>query len=164
MEENTIPNIHTVYLALGSNLGDKKENIKKALEKINFRIGKIVSVSSLYQTTPEGFESDNDFINAACRVETKLSPLEVLENCQVIEREMGRKSKSINGNYSDRIIDIDLLMFDDEVLTYPHLVVPHPHMHQRMFVLAPLAEIAPDNIHPLLKRTINELKNNLNNE
>jgi 2-amino-4-hydroxy-6-hydroxymethyldihydropteridine diphosphokinase len=164
MEENTILNIHTVYLALGSNLGDKKENIKKALENISFRLGRAVSVSSLYQTQPEGFESDNDFINAACRVETKLSPLEVLENCQVIEREMGRKSKSVNGSYSDRIIDIDLLMFDDEVLEYPHLVVPHPHMHKRMFVLAPLAEIAPDKIHPLLKKTINELKNNLNNE
>lgn len=156
-------NLHDVYLALGSNLGDKKRNIESAIEQIELRIGKVISLSSLMETVPVGFESENSFLNAACRVSTKLHPLKVLECTQVIERELGRKSKSTNQTYSDRIIDIDLLLFDNQVIEYPHLIVPHPHLQEREFVLTPLAEIAPDIYHPILKETILELKNKLGN-
>ena len=156
-------NLHDVYLALGTNLGDKKQNIQAAIEQIELRIGKVMALSSLYETQPVGFDSENTFLNAACHVSTTLQPLEVLECTQVIERELGRKSKSINHTYSDRTIDIDLLLFDTQILEYPHLVIPHPHMHERSFVLAPLSEIAPNICHPILKETISELKNKLNN-
>lgn len=156
-------NLHDVYLALGTNLGDKKKNIQSAIEQIQLRIGKVIALSSLYETKPVGFDSENSFLNAACRVSTKLDPLEVLEYAQVIEHEMGRKSKSVNQAYSDRIIDIDLLLFDSDVVEYPHLVIPHPHLHERDFVLTPLAEIAPDLYHPVLQKTMLELKKKLAN-
>ena len=156
-------NLHDIYLALGSNLGDKKKNIDLAIAQIELHIGRVTSLSSLYATQPVGFDSENSFLNAACRVSTRLQPLEVLESTQLIEKELGRKSKSVNETYSDRIIDIDLLLFDNEIIEYPHLVIPHPHLHERDFVLIPLEEIAPDVYHPIFKVTISELKNKLNN-
>ena len=156
-------NLHDIYLALGSNLGDKKKNIDLAIVQIELHIGRVTALSSLYATQPVGFDSENSFLNAACRVSTRLQPLEVLESTQLIEKELGRKSKSVNETYSDRIIDIDLLLFDNEIIEYPHLVIPHPHLHERDFVLTPLMEIAPDVYHPIFKVTISELKNKLNN-
>ncbi len=156
-------NLHDIYLALGSNLGDKKKNIDLAIAQIELHIGQVTSLSSLYETLPVGFDSENSFLNAACRVSTRLQPLEVLESTQLIEKELGRKSKSVNETYSDRTIDIDLLLFDNEIIEYPHLVIPHPHLHERDFVLTPLVEIAPDVYHPIFKVTISELKNKLNN-
>lgn len=155
-------NLHDIYLALGSNLGDKKKNIDLAIAQIELHIGQVTALSSLYETLPVGFDSKNSFLNAACRVSTRLQPLEVLESAQLIEKELGRKSKSVNETYSDRIIDIDLLLFDNEIIEYPHLVIPHPHLHERDFVLTPLVEIAPDLYHPIFKATISELKNKLN--
>lgn len=154
-------NLHDTYLALGTNLGDKEQNIEAAIEQIKFRIGEIIALSSLYETQPVGFDSENSFLNAACHVSTKLLPLEVLQYIQEIEQELGRKSKSVNEIYSDRIIDIDLLLFDNEIIEYPHLIVPHPHLHERDFVLRPLAEIAPDVYHPILKESILKLKNKI---
>jgi len=153
--------LHDVYLGLGSNLGDKEKNIRFALENIDKRIGKVIACSAFFITEPDGFESDNLFVNAACRIETNLEPLEVLEYTQVIEREMGRHSKSYNKVYSDRIIDIDVLLYDDLILEYPHLILPHPHLHEREFVLLPLAEIAKGITHPVLHKTINQLKREL---
>lgn len=153
--------MHKVYIGLGSNLGDKKRNIKKSIDFINCKIGKVLCRSSLYETEPVGFDSENEFINAACVVETTLLPMQVLEISQAIEMMMGRKSKSFNSVYSDRLIDIDILMYDDVVLESDRLVLPHPYFHKRLFVLAPLAEIAPHIMHPVLKKSIDTLNKEL---
>lgn len=154
---------HKVFLGLGSNLGNREKNIAKALTMLESRVGEVLAVSSMYRTAPVGFESDNYFINATCVLQTDLQPLEVLEYTQVIEKELGRKTKSIDNKYHDRIIDIDILLYDDIIVEYPHLVLPHPHFHERRFVLDPLAEIAPDMLHPVLRKTILELKDSLEN-
>lgn len=156
--------LHNIYLALGSNLGDKKKNISSAIELIEIHIGKMIALSSLYETQPVGFESDNSFINAVCCISTQLEPLEILELTQKIERSLGRKSKSVDQIYSDRIIDIDLLLFDNQIIEHPRLVIPHPRMHERDFMLTPLAEIAPNVIHPIFGVTISELRNKLTNK
>ncbi|MFR9165567.1 MAG: 2-amino-4-hydroxy-6-hydroxymethyldihydropteridine diphosphokinase [Dysgonomonas sp.] len=149
--------MHTVYLGLGSNIGDREKNIQTAVDRIDSNIGRIVKVSSLYATDPVGFISENKFLNAACKVETEFSPLEVLEKTQAIEKEMGRKEKSVNHKYADRIIDIDILLYDELISKDSRLVLPHPYLHERQFVLLPLAEIAAEEIHPLLHKSIGEL-------
>lgn len=146
-----------VYFSLGTNLGDKEQNLLLAAQNIEERIGKVISLSAFYATAPWGFTSENTFLNAALCVETQLSALDVLTITQAIEREMGRTHKSVNGAYSDRVIDIDLLLYDDLVLDTPELQLPHPLMQERDFVMRPLAEIAPDVLHPVLRKTIREL-------
>lgn len=130
-----------VYFGLGSNLGDKAQNIAKAIEMMKEQIGTLVSQSALYTSEPWGFESENDFVNIAACFETDLSPQEVLSRTQAIERAMGRKHKSINKVYSDRIIDIDILLYGNETINEPNLTIPHPLMHEREFVMKPLSEI-----------------------
>lgn len=146
-----------VYFGLGTNLGDKEQNLRIAVQKIEERIGKIVSLSAFYATSPWGFQSDNAFLNAAACAETSLSANEILKETQQIEREMGRHYKSVNGHYKDRVIDIDLLLCDGVIMNEEELVLPHPLMTQRRFVMEPLAEIAPKLIHPLLGKTMEEL-------
>lgn len=145
-----------VYLGLGTNLGDKEANLRAAVERIK-RIGEVTSLSAFYVTAPWGFSSENSFLNAACCVETTLSPYEVLEETQTIERELGRIAKSILGVYNDRLIDIDLLLYENIILDSTRLVLPHPLMVERRFVLEPLAEIAPDKVHPVLGKAIKNL-------
>ena len=132
---------HTLYLGLGSNLGDKQQNIAMAVEKIEELIGHVECQSALHITEPWGFQSDNMFVNAAVICVTILSPHEVLEKTKDIERQMGRTTKSVDGTYKDRIIDIDILLYDDMEINDPDLVIPHPLMHQRDFVMKPLNEI-----------------------
>lgn len=132
---------HTLYLGLGSNLGDKQQNIAMAVEKIEELIGHVECQSALHITEPWGFQSDNMFVNAAVKCVTILSPHEVLEKTKDIERHMGRTTKSVDGTYKDRIIDIDILLYDDMEINDPDLVIPHPLMHQRDFVMKPLNEI-----------------------
>ncbi|MFS2583733.1 2-amino-4-hydroxy-6-hydroxymethyldihydropteridine diphosphokinase [Bacteroides uniformis] len=161
----------TIYFGLGANLGDKEQNLRTAVLKIKERIGKVISLSAFYATAPWGFSSDNTFLNAALCVEAggylaNSSPaeylLEILQTTQEIEREMGRTHKSVNAVYSDRVIDIDLLLcFAGDgtpvLLDTPELKLPHPLMQERDFVMRPLAEIAPEVVHPVLKKTMQEL-------
>ena len=133
--------IHTVYLGLGSNLGNREENLRGALFEIASSVGVVEAVSSFIVTEPWGFESTHTFVNAVCRVQTRLSPIEVLDATQAIERNLGRTKKSVDGVYSDRLIDIDILLYDDWKVDTPRLVIPHPLMAQRDFVKIPLAEL-----------------------
>ena len=137
---------HYVFLGLGSNLGDKRENLACAIRLIGERVGKVLRVSSFIETEPWGFESENGFVNAAVKCETMLSPRQVLRATQKIEREMGRKKKSTNGGYADRCIDIDILLYDELRVDEPDLQIPHPLMFERDFVMIPLKEITEQNV------------------
>ena len=133
--------LHLVYFSLGSNLGDKKQNLSTAIKLMEEQIGVLVRQSAFLATEPWGFQSDNSFVNAAICMETELDPFEVLSKTQEIERELGRTMKSVNREYHDRIIDIDILLYDDLHVNTPELTIPHPLMEQRDFVMIPLTEI-----------------------
>ena len=122
-------------------MGDKRNNIEVALRYIAKEVGEVRCCSSMIETEPWGFESKNTFLNAVCLVETTLSPEQCLQKTQEIERRLGRTSKSCNGTYHDRPIDIDLLCYDDVHMETPTLTLPHPHMNERDFVTIPLNEI-----------------------
>lgn len=154
-----LPSENYILLALGTNLGDKRANITRALSLIGERIGRVIRVAAPIRTAPVGFTSDNAFLNTVAVVERqpKLSVDEVLQRTQEIERQMGRTLKSHEGIHYDRIIDIDLLMIGEERVSRTDLTLPHPRMAERLFVLRPLAEVAPDVIHPEYGMTFKEL-------
>ena len=137
--KNSLP--HKVFLGLGSNLGDKVWNLQEAIRLIGEQIGTVTRQSSFIETEPWGFESDNTFLNAAICCETQKTPREVLLLTQQIERDLGRRKKSVAGSYADRPIDIDILLYDDLTVDEPDLKIPHPLMHERDFVMIPLKEI-----------------------
>ena len=132
--------MHTTYLALGTNLGDKDRNLQLALEKIAEHIGTISAVSSVHASDPWGYESENRFLNQVIKVETELSPLELLKAAQAIEKQMGRTRKR-SVRYQDRIIDIDIILYDDLTYQSEELTIPHPLYRERPFVMEPLGEI-----------------------
>ena len=146
-----------VYIALGTNLGNRENNIKKAIIALDKIIGKLIKCSSFYETSPVGFCSNNYFINAAAIFETSLLPLELLEETEYVERILGRSEKSRNKQYSDRCIDIDILFYDNLIIQTEALTIPHPEIHNRLFVLEPLNEIAPAVLHPILQKTVKQL-------
>lgn len=146
-----------VYLGLGSNLGDRRKHIENALRLMEERIGTIVSLSSFYETEPWGFVSCHAFLNAAVCLDTSLSPDALLEATQEIERLLGRRHKSVQKVYHDRPIDIDILLYGNMTIRTETLTVPHPEMAGRRFVMEPLAEIAPDTVHPVYGKTMREL-------
>lgn len=135
------PALHHVYLGLGSNIGNRRGLIRQAVELLENRVGHVSSLSSLHETEPWGFESPNQFLNACCCCLTTLLPRQVLLATQRIERDLGRTGKSVNGIYHDRVIDIDILLYDDWKVDEPDLKIPHPLMHERDFVMVPLKEI-----------------------
>lgn len=133
--------LHKVYLGLGSNIGNRKRNMREAVEYMESMVGTVTRQSALYETEPWGFESPNLFINMCVCVETPLAPRQLLEATQEIEKRMGRVGKSVNHEYQDRIIDIDILLYDDMTVDEPDLKIPHPLMKEREFVMTPLNEI-----------------------
>jgi len=146
----------TAYLGLGSNMGDRKENLCQAILMLSSKVGVVVAVSSLYESKAWGYDSENKFLNAVIAIETERYPEELLFDIKEIEAILGReKKKTIS--YEDRLIDIDILFYDELVYETDKLIIPHPHIEKRKFVLAPMAEIAPDFIHPLTDKKIKEL-------
>lgn len=152
-----------IFIALGSNLGDKLNNLNTAIEKIELNIGKVNKKSSVYLNPPVGFESDDEFVNMVVQVESSLSASDILGRLKEIEIAMGRLRKS-GSTYESRIIDLDLIDFKGEIKNESDLELPHPRMHLRNFVLLPLSEIFADWHHPVLKLSIIELINDLPKE
>ncbi len=134
----------TLYLSLGTNMGDRPKNLSQAMELIARQVGTVVAASDVIETEPWGFDSGNAFLNMVAKVETELEPIDALHVTQDIEKRLGRSEKSVKGVYHDRIIDIDLLMYDDLIMNTPQLTLPHPLMRQRPFVMEPLSQIAPE--------------------
>ena len=133
---------HTVYIALGSNIGDKSKNLSSAIEEINTLIGEVTEVSSFFENEPQGFKSNNAFLNACLICKTKLNPIATLKELKKIEKKMGRKKT--NGVYKDRIIDLDIIFYDKLIYKSEKLTIPHKEYKNRNFILIPLAELSPN--------------------
>lgn len=146
-----------VFLSLGSNVGDRAANLNAAIERLR-TLGEIVAVSSFYDTEPVGLAAQPWFLNCAVKLDTEKMPKQLLAGILEVEQQMGRRRAQKNG---PRIIDVDILLFGNSIIETKGLTVPHLAMHQRRFVLEPLAEIAPEVRHPVFKRTIRELRDAL---
>lgn len=143
-----------VFLLLGSNEGDRHRWIQFALEELQSSVGNITAQSPLYQTAAWGVEDQPDFLNMAVAVATRLSPTLLLENTQAIEHHLGRQRTE---KWGQRTLDIDILFYDSDIIRLPQLVIPHPYVQDRRFALAPLEQVAPHFVHPVLKKTIRQL-------
>lgn len=144
-----------IFLSLGSNLGDRGQNLKKGIGLLEQLAGRPVAISSIYETEPWGCDSDLDFYNQVIELFTSLRPLPLLETIHDIEKICGRDRSA--PRYAPRTLDIDILFYGDSVLKMPELVVPHPNLQERQFVLVPLTEIAPNLVHPLLNKSMEQL-------
>jgi 2-amino-4-hydroxy-6-hydroxymethyldihydropteridine diphosphokinase len=142
-----------IYLSLGSNMGDREAHLRDAITRLE-TLGRVVSVSSFYETEPVAVRNQDWFLNCAVGLETTKAPEQLMAAILQIEQEMGRQRLQ---NKGPRIIDIDNILFSDEIIDWPELTVPHPAMQDRRFVLEPLAEIAPEARHPVLRKTVREL-------
>ena len=146
--------MNTAYLLTGGNLGDREKNLAAARDQISQECGKIISASALYETAAWGKTDQPYFLNQALEIQTSLTARQLMRRLLKVEKQMGRERKE---KYGPRIIDIDILLFNNEKHNYPLLKLPHPEMQNRRFALLPLAEIAPDIVHPVLKKTITAL-------
>jgi 2-amino-4-hydroxy-6-hydroxymethyldihydropteridine diphosphokinase len=144
-----------VYISLGSNIGDRMTTLSSAMSAISSTIGTIIQYSGIYETQSWGYKS-NSFLNIVIEIETMLTPEALLNALHKIETEMGRIKRS--SAYADRTIDLDILFYENQIISLPHLIIPHPHIQKRLFVLIPLNEIAPELNHPLLHSSIKKLK------
>jgi len=151
-----LPVTSSVIAGLGSNLGDRFAALGRAMEFIREEAGEISAVSSVWETEPWGFDADELFLNMVVVIRTTLEPSRMMQLFRSIEGRMGRK-RSGGGKYESRIIDLDILLWDNRVITLPGLEVPHPKLHSRRFVLEPLAEVAPDAVHPVTGLTVTEM-------
>ncbi len=149
--------MHNVILSLGSNLGDRLNNLNFAIAAINEKIGKILSISSIYETEPFGFQSNNNFLNLCILVETVLNPSELLNLTQKIEHDAGRRKKSKNSIYHSRTLDIDIISIGDLCFETETLTIPHPHFSKRKFVLIPMLEIFPNFSIGKTKKSITQI-------
>ncbi|HWJ29923.1 MAG TPA: 2-amino-4-hydroxy-6-hydroxymethyldihydropteridine diphosphokinase [Flavisolibacter sp.] len=147
-------NMNEVYLLIGGNIGERQTYLASAVQEIENQCGHITAISSLYETAAWGLEDQSPFLNQALKINTSLSAQELLTTILGIEKELGRRRFE---KYGPRIIDIDILFFNDEIINLPDLSVPHPQMQYRRFVLTPLNEIAPDKMHPVFQKTVAEL-------
>ena len=154
--------MHKVYLGIGGNIGNKQNNFDNVYQIIENELGRIIIASSIYETPPWGFQSDDIFWNSVIEIETSYSPEELLSKIHSIEEKFGRKRG--NEKYSSREMDIDILYFDDIFIETETLIIPHPRIHQRKFVLVSLNEIAPNLKHPLLRHTSFEMLENCKDE
>jgi 2-amino-4-hydroxy-6-hydroxymethyldihydropteridine diphosphokinase len=143
---------HTVYIALGTNLGDRPANLRAAIRSMPPAV-RVLAESHVYETPPWGYEDQPAFLNMVFKAETKLGPEALLGYLKQLEVKLGREQ---NFRWGPRLIDLDILFYDDLVLNSPPLVIPHPRLHERAFVLVPLADVAPDLIHPIFKRSVRE--------
>lgn len=144
-----------IFLGIGTSEGDRVENLKMTLTLINESIGEVLAVSGVYETEPWGFESSSKFLNMVARVRTGLAPAALLKKAQEIENKLGRRRDPIR--YSSRTIDVDILLYGKQVVRQKKLTVPHPLIPERRFVLVPLCDLAPGEIHPVLKKTFSDL-------
>ena len=149
--------MHKIVILLGSNQGDRKSLISRAIHLIESQLGKCSMASSIYETEAWGFKSDYSFLNQVVNFKTQRSPLEILQITQGIEKQLGRIRNS--DIYESRTMDIDLLFYDSQIIKENNLEIPHPRLHMRRFTLEPLAEIMPEFVHPSFKKTIQELLN-----
>ena len=149
-----MPPIQRVYISAGSNLGNRKANLEYALQSLTKRGVVPTEMSSYFETEPVGFFEQPWFLNIAIKLETRLAPYELLDLCQEVENSYGRVRNLTKG---PRTLDLDILLYDDIVVNQLRLVIPHPRMSERKFVLVPLAQIAPEVLHPVLKKTIRSL-------
>ncbi len=149
---------HIAYVGIGSNMGNREENIQNAIKKIGTVAATVIKVSKIYETKPVGYSEQGDFLNCVVEIQTLIKPEELLLELLNIEEELKRK-RTIK--WGPRTIDLDVLLFDDEILSNENLIVPHPKMHERLFVLQPLCDLAPYKLHPILRRRIIDLKEKL---
>jgi 2-amino-4-hydroxy-6-hydroxymethyldihydropteridine diphosphokinase len=144
-----------VFLGIGTNLGNREGNLEQAVTRIKEFIGPVLNSSAIYETEPWGFLTKNEFLNLVVKVETILTPSGLLGRIMMIESLLGRVRSETH--YTSRLIDIDILLYEDMILDEETLKIPHPLLHERKFVLVPLCEIAPEMVHPVLKKSISEL-------
>jgi 2-amino-4-hydroxy-6-hydroxymethyldihydropteridine diphosphokinase len=141
-----------VFLGIGANLGNRENNLKEAVDRVEEYIGKVTTFSSIYETEAWGFHTEDEFLNMVLKVETKLKPSGLLGRILMIESLLGRTR--VAKQYSSRVIDIDILFYGNKKINDVELIIPHPRLHERKFILVPLCEIAPDLIHPVLNQSI----------
>jgi len=144
-----------VFLGIGTNLGNKESNLEQAVARIKEYIGPVLKSSAIYETEPWGFQAKDEFLNMVVKIETDLAPSGLLGRILMIESLLGRVR--VKEQYSSRLIDIDILLFEDMIVNEESLKIPHPLLHERKFVLVPLCEIAPEFIHPVMKKSIADL-------